>query len=229
MDVIVEADPAAAAHAAADVIAGHIMAAATELDLGLAGGASPRLVYADLRERDLPWERVWCWLPDERWVPPDHPASNALMVRRELLTSLPIRFEAPDTTGPDPHLAAAAYENVILPHFVRGGAVAPEVVLLGVGPDGHTASLFPGTPALTETRIGYVANWVAALETWRLTATPALLRAARNVIFFVTGSAKAEIVKELLEGDAPLPARLVADGARETTWVLDAGAASLLD
>ncbi len=228
MHVVVEANPEAAALRTADILTGHIEAAASTIDIGLAGGSTPRAVYRELRRRDLPWERVWCWLPDERWVPPDHPDANALMVRSELVDHVPVGFDAPDTTMSDPHRAAADYENRIVPRFVRGGAIAPEVVFLGMGADGHTASLFPGTAALDVDRFGYVANWVPAFESWRLTATSTLLRAARTIVFLVTGQTKAPALREILEGDAILPARIVADGAGETTWVLDEAAASLL-
>ena len=229
MHIVVEPDPAAAAGAAADIVAAHLEAATEPIDLGLAGGSTPVPVYRALRGRDLPWERVWCWLPDERHVPPDHPDANARMVRTELLDHVPAGFEAPDTTNPDPHRAAADYENRIVPHFVRGGAIAPDLVLLGVGSDGHTASLFPGTTALEIGRIGYVANWVPAFEAWRLTATPALLRAARKVVFLATGERKAPVLSQIIDYAIPHPARLVAEGAAETIWVLDEAASSMLD
>ncbi|HHC07863.1 MAG TPA: 6-phosphogluconolactonase [Actinobacteria bacterium] len=228
MHVVVRPQPADAAAAAAELLAGHLAAAGAPIDLGLAGGTTPRAAYRLLRDRDLPWDRVWCWLPDERWVPPNHPDSNARMVREELLDHVPASFDAPNTATTDPHRAAAEYENRILPRFLRGGAVAPDLVLLGVGADGHTASLFPHTEAVSIDRIGYVANWVPALGAWRLTATLPLLRAARKVVFLVTGREKAPVVAQILEREIPHPARLVAEGAAEAVWILDEAAAAEL-
>jgi 6-phosphogluconolactonase len=97
-----------------------------------------------------------------------------------------------------------------------------------MGPDGHTASLFPGTEAVDSDRVGYVANWVPEQDTWRLTATIPLLQAARHVIFLITGDTKAAMLRRILIDEEPLPARLVGNGARETTWILDEPAAARL-
>lgn len=189
---------------------------------GLAGGSSPADTYRRLRDRDLPWDQVTCWLPDERWVPPEDPESNALMARRELTDHVEARLIAPDTTLADPSESAAAYQRLLESEF-NGG---PDVVLLGIGPDGHTASLFPGTEAVDLPQPGYVANWVETLGTWRLTATTPLLQAASRVIFLAAGSAKAPVLRSILVDGDPYPARLVAEGAKDVTWLLDAEAAA---
>ena len=189
---------------------------------GLAGGSTPVDTYRELRQRHLPWEQVTCWLPDERWVPPEDPASNALMASRELTDHVGARLIAPDTTLADPAESAAAYQHLLESELNRG----PDVVLLGVGPDGHTASLFPGTKAVALPQPGYVANWVETLGTWRLTATTPLLHAASHVVFLAAGSAKASVLRSILVDEDPYPAQLVASGAEDVTWLLDAAAAA---
>lgn len=191
---------------------------------GLAGGSTPVPTYLILRDQPLPWEQVTCWLPDERWVPPEDPGSNALMARRRLTDHVPAQLVTPDTTLADPDEAAAAYQRLLEAEFDGG----PDVVLLGVGADGHTASLFPGTEALDEEEPGYVANWVDEFGTWRLTATAPLLQASGQILYLVSGAEKAEAMRRILVDEEPLPARVVADGAGEVTWLLDAEAASKL-
>lgn len=197
---------------------------ATPVTLGLAGGSTPTATYRILRDRALPWEEVVCWLPDERWVPPEDPASNALMARRELTDHVPAQLIAPDTTLADPGEAAAAYERLLEAEFDDG----PDVVLLGVGDDGHTASLFPGTEALDVAEPGYVANWVDGFGTWRLTATAPLLQAAEHLLYLVSGAAKAPVMRSILVDEEPFPARLVAEDSDDVSWLLDAEAAAEL-
>jgi 6-phosphogluconolactonase len=151
------------------------------------------------------------------------------MARRELTDHVAATFLAPDTSLPDAEAAAAAYDRVLVPVLERGGEPTPDVVLLGMGPDGHTASLFPGTSALEVDEAGYVATWVQAQDTWRLTATAPLLRAARHLIFMVTGESKADMLRRILVDGEQLPAGLVAAGAADVTWLLDAAAAADLD
>ena len=214
---------------AARTIAEQLTEQAGPATFGLAGGSTPVATYRRLREAPVPWERVTCWLSDERWVPFAHPDSNRAMARRELTDHVPTTFLGPDTSLPDPEAAAAAYERVLLPALDRAGHPMPDVVLLGMGPDGHTASLFSGTSALDSDETGYVANWVPAQDTWRLTATASLLRAARHLIFVATGESKAAMLRRILVDGEPLPAGLVAAGAADVTWLLDAAAAADLD
>ncbi len=191
---------------------------------GLAGGSTPRVVYRELGNRSVAWDLVTCWLPDERWVPPEDPEANTRMARRELLDHVPARFLTPDTGLEDPNIAADAYDLLLAAELDP----VPDVILLGMGSDGHTASLFPGTAALGIDRIGYVANWVPTLDTWRLTATLPLLTSARHVVFLIAGASKADVLRRILVDGDPFPAGLVAEGAADVTWLLDREAAGKL-
>jgi 6-phosphogluconolactonase len=106
-----------------------------------------------------------------------------------------------------------------------GETPGPHIVLLGIGDDAHTASLFPGTDALDHDGNAYVANWVESKNVWRLTATIPMLHAADHLIFLVSGSEKAAALAEILEGELPVPAKMVADGANKVTWLIDEAAA----
>ncbi|MFV9672670.1 MAG: 6-phosphogluconolactonase [Acidimicrobiia bacterium] len=206
----------------ADVLAGHLGDGPTTF--GLAGGSTPRATYRELRTREIAWDQVTCWLPDERWVPPGDPDANALMARRELLDHVPARLLAPDTTLDDPNIAAEAYDLLLAAELDP----VPDVVLLGMGDDGHTASLFPGTDVLNTEHPGYVANWVPKFDTWRLTATASLLSSARHLIFLVAGASKADVLRRILAEGESFPAGLVAEAAADATWMLDREAASRL-
>ncbi len=200
--------------------------------LGLAGGSTPRATYTRLRDEEVPWERTDAWLSDERWVPPDHADNNGRMAREALLDHVPARFHpVPWNEHGAPEEAAGAYAATVASLTSRaGGGPRPDVILLGMGEDGHTASLFPGTAALDETERLYVANWVETLHTWRLTATYPLLHAARHVLFLVAGEGKAAPLARVLEGEGePLPARRVMEGEGEVTWLVDRAAARALE
>ena len=222
MRIDVHATPEDLAEAAADHLA-ELLAVAP-VTFGLAGGSTPAPTYQALSRRSLDWSRVTCWLPDERWVPPDDPASNALMARRQLIDHVPAQLIAPDTTLADPDESAAAYQRLLESEFDDG----PDLVLLGIGDDGHTASLFPGTEALEYKDAGYVANWVDRFGTWRLTATAPLLHHSDHLLFLVVGAAKAVTIRRILVDEEQLPARVVAEAASDVTWLLDAEAAALL-
>ncbi|GIU91927.1 MAG: 6-phosphogluconolactonase [Acidimicrobiia bacterium] len=195
-------------------------------NLGLAGGSTPRPVYEQMSWSRLEWEEVDLWLSDERWVPPDHPDSNGRMVAEALASRVGAVFHRPlysDLLQPED--SAAHYEAGLRRLFDR-----PDLVLLGMGEDGHTASLFPDTDALhAPPDRWYVANWIPQLDAWRLTATPALIRRAHRIIVLVTGSAKAELVAEVLEGDpSRYPIGVVAETDGDTLWLLDDAAAARL-
>jgi len=184
--------------------------------IGLAGGSTPRTTYEHLALSDVDWSGVTLWLGDERWVPPDDPQSNVLMVRQTLGDVGAARLLAPDYGLGDPHRAAAAYAAALATTFATTGDGRPDLVLLGMGADGHTASLFPGSVALDETGRSYTAAWVAEKASWRLTATLPLLWSAHHIVFLVTGEEKAETLRRVLDDEEPLPARLVGQRHRLT-------------
>jgi 6-phosphogluconolactonase len=200
--------------------------------VALAGGSTPKSTYEVLARDhagDVDWPNVHVFFGDERAVPPDHEDSNYRMAREALLDHVPVgsvhrmRGELP------PDGAAASYERDLKEFF---GEVPPvlDLVMLGIGEDGHTASLFPETPALGITDRLAVANPVAKLDTTRLTLTVTVLNAAREVRFLVAGEGKAEALAEILEGEADprqYPAKLVRLPGGPT-WMVDRAAARSL-
>lgn len=201
--------------------------------VALAGGSTPAGTYGWLADRTLfPWEKVHFFWGDERCVPPDHPESNFRMVRGVLLDKLsaPGPRVHPIQAARPPDEAAAEYEQLLREVVPAGadGVPALDLVILGLGEDGHTASLFPGTAVLEE-RSRLVLPGVAPVEpSARVTLTFAAVNAARRVLFLVSGERKARIVRDVLEGPTGLyPAQRVspAGGAH---WYLDAAAAAEL-
>lgn len=229
MRVRVFPDAGHLADAAAEEIAAWARLDAPLPTIGLAGGTTPRSAYERLRRRHVPWRGVHIWMTDERAVPPSHIASNSGMARRALFDHVPAAFH-PVPWDEDAAAAAAAYSAELagfLPLGPRG--LQPGLVVLGLGEDGHTASLFPGTAALEESHRGFVANWVPQLSAWRLTATLPLLIAARRTVFLAAGRHKAAVVAEVLARDTDLPAARVSRESRDAVWLLDREAASRLD
>lgn len=225
MRVVIATDPGELARSAAAHIAGLILqSSGPRVTLGLAGGSTPRATYRELRAAQIDWSRVDLWLGDERWVAPDHEESNERMAREELLDHVPavfhgIRWEK----GRPPHAAAEEYARTL--QRILGDH--PDIVVLGMGDDGHTASLFPGTAALAETDADYVANHVPG-RGWRLTATVPLLRRCRHTVFLVAGEAKADVLARVLGGDK-LPSAVVAEAAGDVVWFVDEAAASRIE
>ncbi|HEX9854285.1 MAG TPA: 6-phosphogluconolactonase [Acidimicrobiia bacterium] len=227
--VIIEQSPGAVAARAAEHVSAAVRDAGGPFTIGLAGGSTPTETHRLLARADIDWSNVSLWLGDERWVPHDDPDSNAGMARRTLAGAVGAEVVAPDTSLPTPAEAAADYERRLQEIWVeRDGIAAPDLVMLGIGDDGHTASLFPGTAALGETERSYVENWVADKGVWRLTATLPLLWSARTLLFVVVGEAKAGVVGEIIDDDVPYPAHLVSSRAADVIWVLDSAAASRL-
>ena len=240
--VRVVADPEVLARAAAEAFV-TVLTAATAArgvaTVALSGGTTPRrmaelLATPPYRDR-VPWDQVEVFWGDERWVPESSEESNAGVARRALLDHAPIspsRINPFNTNLPDPDLAASLYETQL--RTVFGQAEGPpqfDLVLLGMGEDGHTASLFPGTAPVHETERVAVAHHVPKLGATRLTLTPPVLNAGREVVFLVAGAAKAEVLARVLEGphdpDA-LPAQVVRPTAGGLTWLVDRAAAARL-
>jgi 6-phosphogluconolactonase len=227
MRVRIFSSPEALAEAAADEVAGWLRLPGEDRTIGLAGGSTPRRAYELLAQRPTAWDEVHGWMTDDRHVPTDHPDSNAGMARRALFDHVPATLhEVP--WDDDAQTAALQYEDELRGLLTRGpNGLQPGMVILGIGDDGHTASLFPGSAALSVTDHDFIAAEVPG-KGWRLTATIALLSRARRTLFLVSGEHKAQVVADVLGGDSDLPAATVSDLARDPVWLIDRGAASLL-
>lgn len=224
MRVVVYPDPDHLAEAAAAEITATLDGGRDRVTLGLSGGSTPRLTYQAMRHLTFDWDRVDLWLSDERWVPPDDERSNGAMVEATFASQIPARLHRPPyAEGMDPGEAASLYEQTLRRLFAGDH---PDTVLLGMGADGHTASLFPSSAALAEHRRWYVANQIPGTGEWRLTATFPLLLAARRLFVLVTGAAKAATLAEVLEDDAPYPIRRLVEASERLTWLVDEAAAT---
>ena len=209
-------DKAALAQAAATAMATVIRSTTTRKPrcvVALAGGSTPEATYGHLGQEDLPWERVALVLGDERWVDIQDPASNARMVRRCLLSGSRAhraRLHPVPTHLPSPEAASQAYAD-LLSNLCPGQPPQLDLVLLGLGDDGHTASLFPGTAAVNVEDQWVTVGWGKDLP--RVSMTAPLLSAAQHVIILVAGAAKRQALQRLLDPDekpARTPAKLVA-------------------
>jgi 6-phosphogluconolactonase len=224
MEAMVHETPEDVAEAAARRVADLLASSTDRFSFGLAGGATPEATYKELRGRASGWDRVDAWLADERWVPPDHESSNGRMAASVLFDHVDAVLHRPKFGELiEPEDSAAHYEARLRSIHADG---RPDVVLLGVGEDGHTASLFPGTRALWELNRWFVANDVPALDEERLTATFNLLWRARLLIVLAVGVSKAAAVLASFEGTTP--AGRLGDREAEVEWYLDRDAASLL-
>jgi 6-phosphogluconolactonase len=223
-------------------IAAGAVARTGAFSVALAGGSTPRGLY-ELLAGDpvlsgaVPWDRTHVFFGDERQVPPEDSQSNYGMARETLLSKVPvppahvhrILGELPDTSR-----AAAEYEKTLAAHFQLSPSEFPrfDLTLLGLGPEGHTASLFPGTQALEETSRLAVSTWVDTLQAHRVTLTVPVFNAASNVVFLVAGKDKAPALKAVLEGPALvslLPAQLIRPASGRLIVFADAAAASRLE
>jgi 6-phosphogluconolactonase len=207
--------------------------------IALSGGSTPKNLYtliAANASASLPWDRMFFFWGDERHVPPDDPDSNYRMAKETLLSKIPIppaNIFPILAENPDASAAAAAYEQTLRKFFVLAPGEFPrfDLILLGLGPDGHTASLFPETAALQEKSRLVVANWVEKLKTSRITFTLPVLNAARCIAFLVSGIDKAEVLHEALEGNSSgekYPSKLVQPSDGQVIWFVDRAAASEL-
>jgi 6-phosphogluconolactonase len=207
--------------------------------VALSGGSTPKALYSLLATPGfadrIPWPKVHLFWGDERCVPPDHAESNYRMVRESLLSKINFPPENVHRMAgeKEPKLAAAEYDNELKTFFQLSEGEPPrfDLILLGLGEDGHTASLFPGSEALKETKLLVTANFVGQLNTARLTLTLPVLNNAGNVCFLVAGASKAAIVKEVLGTDSAtgkLPAQRVRPVRGALTWFITRDAAAAL-
>lgn len=233
-------DARALARAAAELFVSRVRQAVEhrgEATVALSGGSTPKqmgqlLADAEFRSR-VPWNRLRVFWGDERWVPLDSPESNAGEAIRTFLSHVGIakdRIHPFETVGVTPEESAQRYEQLIAQSVPGLSSPIFDLVLLGMGDDGHTASLFPHTPAIYESERLVAPNFVPKLETTRLTFTPPLINAAREVAFLAAGENKAQRLAEVVEG--PLePERLPSQTVRPEggpLWLVDRAAARSL-
>ena len=207
-------------------LARETLAERNEFRIALSGGNTPRPVYAEVARigRDLPWDKFLFTFGDERCVPPDDEQSNYRMARESLFepAAVPEKSIMRMRGEIDPQIAAREYEQAVdLIATERGDKIyRHDFILLGLGDDGHTASLFPGTAAVSETKRRVVANFVPKFNSWRLTFTFPLINYARHVCFLVNAKKNAELIERVLDGDARYPAARVHPLAGKVTWIL---------
>jgi 6-phosphogluconolactonase len=197
-----------------------------EFRIALSGGNTPRPVYSEIARigRALPWERILITIGDERCVPPDDAQSNFRMSREThyVPATVPEKSIMRMRGELDPQIAAQEYQDAVdLLATQRGEQIyRHDLILLGLGDDGHTASLFPQTAALNETTQRVVANFVPKFNTWRLTFTFPLINHARHVCFLVNASKKTDQIDGVLKGESQFPAARVNPSAGMLTWIL---------
>jgi 6-phosphogluconolactonase len=203
--------------------------------VALSGGNTPRSVYSLLasEHKQLPWDRIHVFFGDERHVPPDHPDSNFRMASESFLSKVPIpeknihRIRA----ELDVETAVTEYDQQLHDFFRLVDHDWPrfDLIFLGIGEDGHTASLFPGSKALAEASRRVAANWVEKFKTFRITLTFPVLNDASEVVFLVSGGSKARILSEILNpGAQKYPAQSVQPENGKLLWLVDEDAGSLL-
>ena len=205
----------------------------------LSGGSTPRLLYSLLGsnrfQSRLPWSKLHLFWGDERCVPPDHPQSNYAMTRSVMLSKVPIpeenvyRIAAEKGASP----AAAEYEQTLRKFFALAENERPcfDLILLGMGTDGHVASLFPGTAALRESRRFVTATYVEKLKAYRVTLTAPAINQAANVVFLISGEPKAPVLGEVLRGSyqpTRFPSQLIQPTQGKLLFLIDRAAASKL-
>ncbi len=240
----VEPDAGALARRAAQYfveMAGEAAEAHGRARIAISGGSTPKAAFELLADPSqpwrsrMPWEMLDLYWVDERCVPPDDAESNYRMTREALLEHLPLSPEQIHRIEGElePQEAAARYESELRSSFRLEGAQSPrfDLVALGIGEDGHTASLFPHTAALREMSRLATANHVPRLDAWRITLTWPVINHARSVFFLAAGEGKADILKEILTGPHDperLPSQLIWPSSGILTIILDKAAAALL-
>jgi 6-phosphogluconolactonase len=211
--------------------------------IALSGGSTPRHLYTLLASekysKRIDWSKVDIFWGDERCVPPDNPQSNYWLARETLLDAVPIPVSNVHRIHgeQDPEKAAAVYEKELRTFFganTTDGSprLGFDLILLGMGDNGHTASLFPGSPAVNEKERWVMEQYVEVVSMWRITLTPVAINAAKNVIFIVSGVEKAERLHDVLEGPFQpevLPAQIVKPARGRLLWLVDKAAASRLE
>jgi 6-phosphogluconolactonase len=236
--------PAAVAQAAAELFASSVAAAVNARGIArvaISGGTTPKAMFGLLADPSqpfaskVPWNKVDLYWVDERCVPPDDAESNYRMTRETLLSKVPLPAEQIHRMEGElePEVAAARYEAAIRNGFKLEGAETPtfDLVMLGMGDDGHTASLFPHTEALNDMTHIVVANHVPQKDTWRVTLTWPVINQGREVAFLIEGEKKAQVLREVFQGPyqpETYPSQIIRPASGRLTLLLDAAAAAKL-
>jgi 6-phosphogluconolactonase len=236
--------PEATARAAAQLFTDAAVKAAAARGtarIAISGGTTPKAMFALLASpaepflKQVPWDKLELYWVDERCVPPDHAESNYRMTKEALLSKVPLPSERVHRMEGElePEVAAARYEAVIRNTFRLEGAETPtfDLVQLGMGDDGHTASLFPHTDALNEMSHIVVPNHVPQKDTWRITLTWPVINQGREVEFMIEGGAKTQVLHDVFLGPyqpETYPSQLIRPASGRLTLLLDAAAASKL-
>jgi 6-phosphogluconolactonase len=243
-EVYILKDNAAIARRAAEIFVKMAQSAVTRngsFTVALAGGSTPKLLYSllatdtDLRSK-VPWDKIQLFFGDERHVGPDDPQSNFKMASETMITKAPLKPEQVHRMKgeyPDAERAAKEYEQDLRTHFHLKDTELPrlDLVLAGMGDEGHTLSLFPGTKALHAQGRAVVRNWVGKLYTERITITAPVANNAEMIIFMVAGKEKTLALKAVLEGPyepEQLPAQLLQPTNGKLLWLVDEAAGSML-
>jgi 6-phosphogluconolactonase len=240
----VEPDPTALARRAVQYLvemAGEAVAGRGRARIAISGGSTPKAAFELLADPNqpwrwrMPWEQLDLYWVDERAVPPGHADSNYRMTREALLDHVPLKpGQIHRIEGElEPEIAAARYESELRSSFRLEGAQSPrfDLIALGMGPDGHTASLFPHTQAIHEMSRLVTANHVPQKDAWRITLTWPVINHASSVFFLIAGADKAEILMKVLTGPRDperLPSQLIWPCSGILTLILDQAAAALL-
>jgi 6-phosphogluconolactonase len=243
-EIIVLEDAAALSYKAAEILVRCIsetLSRKAQFSVALSGGSTPKALFSLLVEDDsftnkIPWDKIHFFWGDERHVPPKDEQSNFRMADEMMLTKAHVRAEnihRMRTEQSDSAKVAQDYEKELQQYFQLTAGQRPtfDFNLLGLGPDGHTASLFPGTKALYENNRLVVANWVEKFQTHRITMTAPVLNNADTIVVLVSGKEKAEVLQKVLEGDHQpdlLPAQLIQPTHGRLIWLVDHAAASRL-
>jgi len=225
MNKTIFADPTELARGAAE-----LFVAEQPETVALSGGSTPKLMFqmlADQFRDDVPWDKIHFFWSDERHVPPDDPESNYRMANEALLSHVNGIVHRIPSENPDAAAAASEYEQTLV-EVTKQTLPRLDLIFLGLGTDGHTASIFPGSEVLHETKRLVAAPYVEKFKSYRITMTLPLLNNGATVVFLVSGAEKAEIVKAVLEGENKYPAQAVKPTEGELIWMLDKDAAAYL-
>jgi 6-phosphogluconolactonase len=245
-EIRVLADGGALAQAAADEfvrLAREALQRKGNFTVALSGGSTPKTLYSLLADRtqksigpEIPWTQIHLFFGDERHVPPDHTDSNYRMANEAMISKVPIpaaNVHRIHTENEDAAAAAAEYDRTLVQIFNLSANGLPrfDLILLGMGPDGHTASLFPGTSGVQELSKRVIANWVPKFNSFRVTFTRPVLNNAAEVMLLISGVDKAPVLSEVLGSGDPdtYPVKYVQPRDGKLLWLLDKSAASRLD